>query len=189
MSEPKCWRSSVVTLNIWSQNDKVTTCTCHHPVSMCEIWKLYVENYIKLLCQNQVLTKFSCYLTFDLKMYGYIPLTILHLCIKYESYRMKLTQDTVSEPKCWQSSAVTLTLKCISIFLSPSCICVKIWKFQDEYSFRYRVRTKMLAKVNCDIDLWTSSKWFFLVFDFYYIFGGYFSNYCDVCKYIDSNHH
>ena len=54
---------------------------------------------------------------------------------KYESYTLKATQVSVSEPKCCQSSVVTLifhlltpketlTSKCIGISLSPFCIYV-----------------------------------------------------------------
>ena len=49
--------------------------------------------------------------------------------MKYESCTLKTTQVIVSEPKCWQSSVVTLpfdllTPKCICIFLLPSYIYV-----------------------------------------------------------------
>ena len=114
-------------------------------------WKL-----LKSLCQNQrvdkiplwpwhltfwsqdigiflkMLTKFRSDLDlwpFEPKIYRYLPLAILHLCMKYESYTLKTTEVIVSTPKCWQSSAVTLTFdlltpKCTGIFLSPSCIYV-----------------------------------------------------------------
>ena len=83
---------------------------------------------------TKVLTKFRCDLEpFDPKMYRYLPLTILHLCMKYESCTLKTTQVIVSELKCelkcGQSSVVTLTFyhltpKCIGIFPTPSCIYV-----------------------------------------------------------------
>ena len=106
----------------------------HHPASMYEIWKVYVENYSSYRVRTKVLTKFSCDLDlltpecigvflspsfiyvwymkavcwkllnlscqnqsfdqvqlwprpFDPKMYRYFPLTILHLCMKY-NYRL-----------------------------------------------------------------------------------------------------
>ena len=105
---------------------------------MYEIWKLYVENYLSYFVRTKVLTKFRYELDlwpFDPKMYQYLPLNILHLCMKYESCKLKTTQVIVSEPKCWQSSVVTLTIdpltpKCIGIFLSPSCIYV--WNMKAE---------------------------------------------------------
>ena len=79
-----------------------------------------------------MLTKFSCDLDlwpFDHKMYRYLPLTILHLCVTYERCTLKTNQVIVSEPKWWQILVVTLTFdlltqKCIGIFVSPSCIYV-----------------------------------------------------------------
>ena len=88
-------------------------------------WKL-----VKLSCQNQSNDKVQLWpWPFDPKMYRYLPLTILHLCMKYESCKLKTSQVIVSEPKCWQSSIVTstfdlLTPKCIGIFLLRSCIYV-----------------------------------------------------------------
>ena len=68
-------------------------------------WKLF-----KLLCQNQSVDKVQLWpWPLDPKMYRYLPLTILHLCMKYESCRLKTTQVIVSEPKSWQSFVMTLT--------------------------------------------------------------------------------
>ena len=129
----------------------------HHPASMYEIWKLYVENYssycvrTKMCWQSSVVT-----LAFDPKMYRYLPFTILHLCIKYESCTLKTSQVIMSEPKCWQSSVVTLTFdlltpKCIGIFLSSSCIyACNIKAVRWNYS-SYRVRTNVLTKFRCDL--------------------------------------
>ena len=49
--------------------------------------------------------------------------------MKYESCTLKTSPVILSEPKCWQSSVVTLTFdlltpKCKGIFLSPSYIYV-----------------------------------------------------------------
>ena len=68
-------------------------------------------------------------LTFNLKIYRYLSLLILHLFIKYESCMLESTQDNVSKLKYWQCSVVTLTFnlltpKCIGIFLLSSCINV-----------------------------------------------------------------
>ena len=57
---------------------------------------------------------------FEPKMYRYLSLTILHLCMKYESFTLKTIQVIVSEPKCWQSSVLTLTFE----FLTPK----KCWQ-------------------------------------------------------------
>ena len=73
-------------------------------------------------------------------MYRYLPLTILHLYMKYESCMLKTTQVIMSEPKCWPSSLVTLTfnpkmhrylpLTILHLcFLSPSYVYV--WNMKD----------------------------------------------------------
>ena len=64
----------------------------------------------------------------------------------------------MSEPKCLQSSVLTLLFdllipKCIGIFLSPSCIYVWNMKAVQNYS-AYHVRTEVLTKFRCDLDLW-----------------------------------
>ena len=115
--------------------------------SMYEIWKLNDDNYSSYCVCPKMLTMFSCDLDlwpFDPKMYTYRPPAIVHLCMRYEICMLKTTQLIVSEPKCWQSSVVTLTFdlltpKCIGILLSPSCIYV--WNMKS-------VRWKRL-KVSC----------------------------------------
>ena len=91
-------------------------------------WKL-----VKFCVRNKVLKNLHCDLDlwpFDAEMYRYLPLTILHLCMKYGSCTLKKkTQVIASETKCWQSSVVILTFnlliqKCIGIFLLLSCIYV-----------------------------------------------------------------
>ena len=70
----------------------------HHPTSMYEIWRMYVENYSSYRVRTKVLTKFHCDIDlwpFDPKMYRYLPLTILHLCMKYERCTLKTTQIIV----------------------------------------------------------------------------------------------
>ena len=77
-------------------------------------WKL-----LKLLCQNQSAHKVPLWpWPFDPKMYRYLTLTILHLCMKYQSCTLKTTQVIVLEPKSWQSSVVILTFD----LLTPKCI-------------------------------------------------------------------
>ena len=140
-----------------------TVSLSHHPASMYEIWKLYVENYPSHCVRTKMLTKLCCNLdlwSLDPKMYRYLPLATLHLCMKYGSCMLNTTQVTqviVSEPKWWQSSVVTLTFdlwtpKCIGIFLLPSCIYV--WKLNVEKYPSYCVRTEVLTKFCCDLDLW-----------------------------------
>ena len=46
---------------------------------------------------------------FDPKMYIYLPLTILHLCMKYESCMLKTTQVIVSEVLTDGQTTPTLT--------------------------------------------------------------------------------
>ena len=75
-------------------------------LSWISVWNLYVENYCSYSARVNVLTKFSYDLDlwpFYPKMYRYLPLSILHLCMKYESCMLITTQVIVSEPKCWQS--------------------------------------------------------------------------------------
>ena len=133
-----------MTLNFDPRPQNVKVHFSHHPTSMYEIWKMYVENYscycvrstilTKFRCDHDllipkyigiffstsciyvwnmkdvmmkttqvmvsVLTKFRCDLglrLFDSKMYRNHPLTILHLCMKYESCTLKTTQVIVSE--------------------------------------------------------------------------------------------
>ena len=80
-------------------------------------WKL-----LKLSCQHQNIDKVPLRpWPLDQNIYRDIPFAILHLCMNYESCALKTTQVIVSEPKCWQSSIVTLTFhlltpKCIGIF-------------------------------------------------------------------------
>ena len=79
---------------------------------MHEIWKLYVENYSSYRVRTKSLTKFRCDLDLwplDPKMYWYLSLNILRLCMKHERCTLKTTQVIVSGPKCWQSSVMTLT--------------------------------------------------------------------------------
>ena len=155
VSEPKCWQSSVVTLTFDLLTPKsigiFLLSSCIYVWNMKAVpWKL-----LKLSCQNQSVDKVQLWLwPFDLimKIYRYLPLSILHLCMKYESCTLKTTQVTVPEPKCWQSSAVTLTFdlltqKCIGIFLSSSCSYV--WNMKA-------VRWKLL-KLSChDSTYWQS---------------------------------
>ena len=171
---PKCWQLWPLPLTFWPQKVKVSS--SHHPASLYEIWKLYVENYSNYLVRTKMLAKFHCDLDLwipkcigiflspscihvwnmkavcwkllklscqnqsvdkvplwpwplDPKMYRYLPLAIPHPCMKYESCTLKTTQIIVSESKCWQSSVLTLTFalltpNCIGIFFSPSCIYV-----------------------------------------------------------------
>ena len=96
------------------------------------IWNMKVVRWklLKLLCQNQSVDKVPLWpWPLDPKMYRYLPLAILHLCMKYGRWTLTTTQVIMSEPKCWQSSVVTLnfdllTPKCICIFLLPSCLYV-----------------------------------------------------------------
>ena len=140
-----------MTFNFDSLTSKCQGTFFHHPDCMYEIWKLYIENYSSYRVRTKVLTKYSCDLgPLDPKMYRILPLAILYLCMKYERCTLKTTQVIVSEPKCWQSSVVTLTFgvwtpkcigKCIGIFLLPSCIYV--WKLYIENYSSYHVRTSV----------------------------------------------
>ena len=114
VSELKCWQSSIMivtlTSDFWTPKCKgiFLSPSCIFVWNIKAVhWKLF-----KLLCHNRNVEKICCDLglwPFDPKMYSYLPLTVLHLCMKYESCTLKITQGIVSEPKCWQSSVVSLT--------------------------------------------------------------------------------
>ena len=98
-------------LDLWPFDPQnVYVSSSRHRASMYEIWNLYVENYSTYRVRTKVLTKFSCDLDlwpFDPKMYWYLAITILHLCMKYEICSLKTSQGIVSEPKCWQTDGRT----------------------------------------------------------------------------------
>ena len=83
---------------------------------------------LKLLCQNQSVDQVQLWaLAFDPKRYRYLTVTILHLCMKYESCTLRTTQVIVSEPKCWQTSVVTLTFdlkmyRCLPLTILHLCM-------------------------------------------------------------------
>ena len=98
---------------------------------------IYVRNMkalrcklLKFPCQNQSVDKIQMWpWPMDPTIYRYLPCTTLHLWLKYDSCTLKTAQLIVSEPKCWQSSVVTLTIdhcipNCIGILISASCIYV-----------------------------------------------------------------
>ena len=112
--------------------------------------------FLQLFCQNQSLDKVPlCPWPLNPQMSMYLPLTILHLCMKYEklyvenysSYRVRTKGLTM-----FRCDLDHFTPKCKGIFLSPSCIYV--CKLYVEKLLRYRVRTKGLTKFRCDLDLW-----------------------------------
>ena len=100
----KYCQSSVVTLTFELQN---LSLPCIY------IWNMKAVNWkiLKLLCQNQSVDKVQLWprpLNLDIKVYRYLLLAILHLCMKYESCAtLKTTQVNVSDPKCWQTDGQT----------------------------------------------------------------------------------
>ena len=147
-SEPRCWQSSVVTLTF--ENVKVHF--SHYLATMYEIWKLYVENYSNYRAITKVLTKFRCDLIlwpFDPKMYRYLPLAILHLCMKYESCTLKTTQVIVSDPvltdrltdkpDSYRAPAFRTSFSKGSFYRPASRY--EIWELYVENYPSYRVRT------------------------------------------------
>ena len=120
----------VLTLNFDPIPQNVKVHISHQ--SCIYVWNMKAVrfNYSSYCVRTKVLTKFCCDLDlwpFDPKMYKYLTLTILHLCMTYQSCTLNTTQVIVSEPKRWPSSVVSLTFdllipKFINIFLSPSCI-------------------------------------------------------------------
>ena len=123
---------------------------------------MYVKTYWRYRVRTKQVTKLKSSLDlwpFDPKMYKYLPLTILHPCMKYERCTLKTTQVIVSEAKCWQSSVVTLTPKYYfdpKIYRCPS-ICVWNIKFVGWEIFElshYNEVLTVLTKFSCDLDLW-----------------------------------
>ena len=111
-------------LYLWTQNIS----SSHHPASMYEIWRLYVEKLLKLSCQNQNVDKVPLWpWPFDSKMYRYLPLTILHLFMKYESCTLKTSRYRVNqkddEVQLWPWPLIFWPHH-VCVFLSPSCIYV-----------------------------------------------------------------
>ena len=148
-----------VTLTFQEQNVKVSS--SHHPTSMYEIWKLP-----KLLFRAKVLTKFSCDLwPFDPKCIGiFLSPSCIYVwnmkAVCWRQLKLSCQNQSVDQVHLWPWP---LTPKCIGIFLSPSCIYVsshhptsmyEIWRMYVENYSSYRVRTKVLTKFHCDIDLW-----------------------------------
>ena len=101
VSEPKYWQSSIVTLTFDLLTPKciviVLSPFCIYAWNMKAVrWKL-----LKLSCQNQSVDNVW---PFDPKIYRYLSLATLHLCMKYESCTLKTSQVITSEPKSWQSA-------------------------------------------------------------------------------------
>ena len=125
LSEPICGKGQLWPwpLACWPQNVKVSSSQQH--VSMYEVGELCVENCLGYRIRTKVLTKFIC--DFDLlikKMYRYISLTILNLCMKYKSCKLKIycvRIKVLSNDSCFFD---LWTPKYIGIFVSPSCIYV-----------------------------------------------------------------
>ena len=95
VSEPKCWQSSLVTLTF----DLLTpNCIGIFLLPSCiDVWNMKAVHWklLKLSCQNQSVDKVPLWpwpLTFWPKMYRHLPLTILHLCMKYESCTLKIVK-------------------------------------------------------------------------------------------------
>ena len=164
VSEPKCGQSLVVTFTFDILIPKCIgiflspSCIVVWNVK-CLRWKLLELNRVR----TKVLTKLSCYLEIwplNPKMYRYLPLTILHRCMKYESCALKTSQVIVSEPKCWQSSVVTLTFDIlipnvyVSSFSRHHKSMYEILKLYIKNYSSYCVITNMLTKFSCDLDLW-----------------------------------
>ena len=104
-------------------------------------WKL-----LKLSCQNQSVDKVQLWpWPLDPKMYRYLPLAIMHLCMKYESCMLKTTQVIVSEPVLTKFSLDLLILNVkVSSFHHPAFM-YEIWKLYSKNYSRHRVRIEVLA--------------------------------------------
>ena len=125
------------------------------------VWNMKAVRWqlLKLLFQNQSVDKIPFWpWPFDPKIYRYLPLTILHLCMKYESCTLKITQVIVSEPKCWLSSVATLTFWSQNVWVSSShhpASMYEISKLYVEIYSSYYVRTKVFTMFRCEFDLLT----------------------------------
>ena len=149
-------RTSVFTmfrydLDLWPFDSKMYR---HRPLAILHFCIKYESCTLKttqvIVSEQKCLQSCVVTLTFDLLIPKCIGIFLSPSCIyvwkyDYESCSLKTTQVIVSEPKCWQSSVVTLTFelltqKCIGTFLSPSCIYV--WNMKA-------VRWKLL-KLSCE---------------------------------------
>ena len=116
-------------------------------------WRLYDENYSSYYVRTKVLTKFSCDLDlwiFDPKMYRYLPLAIMCLCMKYESCMLTTAQVIVSEPKCWRTDRQTDGL---TWFLKGACLVAGPWKL-----LKLSCQSQSVNKVRlwpCPVAFWT----------------------------------
>ena len=89
MSEPKCCPSSVVTLTFDLLTPKYIGIFLSP--SMYEIWKLCFENDSSYHVRKKSVDKVQFWpWPLGPKMYRYFPLTIMHLCMKYESSTLKI---------------------------------------------------------------------------------------------------
>ena len=98
----KCWQSSVVTLTIDLLTPK---CIGTFPLQpSIYVWNMKAVRWtlLKWSCQNQSVDKVPLWLwPFDPKMFRYRPLTILHLCMKYESCTFTLDTRPTSNQFLW----------------------------------------------------------------------------------------
>ena len=134
----------------------------HHPASMYEIWKLYLENYSRYCVRTKVLTKFSC--DIDLWTPKCIGIFLSPSCICKKSVCWKLLKvlcqsQSVYKVQLWPwpfdpKMFDLLIPKCTSI-LSPSCIYVWSMKAVHWKLLKFSCQNQVLTKFRCDLDLWT----------------------------------
>ena len=103
-------------LTFGSQN--VSVLSSHHLTSLYEIWKLQDETTPVIVSEPKCWQRSVVTLTFDPKMHKYLPLTILHLCMKYKSCMLKSAQ------------AINIRTKVLIKF--SNCCDLDLWQFDPK---------------------------------------------------------
>ena len=146
VSEPKCWRRSVVTLTCYPKIYRYLPLAI---LQLCmNIWKLYIENYSSYRVRTKMLIPKDIVLSPSASMYVIWKLYVEN----YSNYRVRTKMLTK-----FRDDLDLLTPKCIGIFLSPSCIYVWNMKAVRWNYSSYPFRTKVLTKFCCDLHLWLVS--------------------------------
>ena len=153
-SEPECWRRSVVTLTFGPKNVYVSS--SHHPTSMNEIWKLYVEKCSSHCVRTKVLTKFRWDL--DLLTTKCIGIFLSHPASMYEIWKLHVENYSTYRVRTKLMTKFRRGLDLwpfdLKMYSYLPLIILHLWMKYENYS-SYCFRTRVLTKFRCDLDLWT----------------------------------